>query len=575
MQLGTTQTTRAWQQNRQLMGMLVLLLTISLAAYAPYLEHQRSNGRYRTLQYSSARPGRHTFYPTATSINDSTPLSTFLRQRIGRLPPDDFLWVTLLDANYLRQGGTDLTLFLQRLSDGTLPRAPGRVQPSTEISSIDVWSQQINDGDIDFDSEIYGKRRSHQDLLVICLDQACIDLCNERELFGYGGFYQPARQWPDKPPLMVTKLLALKEIAEAGYRSFFVEGDVWLRYDPYPFLPKYSETGFGVSFTYEGSSDVNVGVIISDGSSKAVELFRRAFDELINRVGQWDQGAMNRVLEITYANYTIGAHERKFGTPWGLGVHYLDRIRFVQFHLSYGIPAETALIHTTCVDDYPMRRTLAAAHGFTQDVDGYYSRPRRILSLDALAGDESSIQATLAVAVALAAQTGRDLLLPPTAMYVNASLHPHARNRDIWAVLPFHETEDEFNITVLEPRYLAHRPAHLQRPTRAYEPLTLTMQFYRQYSQILAALDSPVYESTEVVSLNPGGMPVSPFELLSDVPQTYKRLKICYGLWLVPGCEVACLRESVEAREERRVARERGEAWAFSKPVLYPRMAPA
>ncbi|GAA98903.1 uncharacterized protein L969DRAFT_538472 [Mixia osmundae IAM 14324] len=556
---------------RQL-GWYRLALLASVVAIALFTLHgerdeEEDHLPLQTVQYNSARPGRHLHLPTATGINDSLSLSTFLRQRIGKLPKDDYLWVTLLDATYLRQGGTDLTLFLQRLGDGTLPRAPGRVRPTTDVSSIDMYRAKIDDGDIDFDEALYNSPRGHQDLLVICLDQACVDLCNERNLFGYGGFYQPARQWPSKPPLMMTKLLAFKEIAEAGYRTLFVEGDVWLRYDPYPYLPKWTDEGFGISFPYEGSAEVNIGVIVSSGDNdKVAELWRRALDDMINRVGQWDQGAVNKVLELTYDNYTVGAHERKKATPWGLGVHFLDRFRFVQYHRGYGVPAEAVLLHTTCVDDYPIRRTLAATHGFTQDIDSYYSKPRKILSLDALTGTEAGLQGFLAIAVGLAADSGRDLLLPPTALYLNTSVQPNLRNRDIWAVLPIEETSQEYNVDILEPRYLSHAHTNSHRDT-----LVLDIQLRPTYTQLVDALNSPLYDAAGTVALSLGAMPTAPMFNWRDVPAQYKRLKLCYDLWRTPGCDISCLREPLEDRQARLAAKRRQEPWAMLKPVLYPK----
>ncbi|GAA94416.1 uncharacterized protein L969DRAFT_53420 [Mixia osmundae IAM 14324] len=523
----------------------------------------------RNTPYSSQRPDRPEVLPTATSINDTIPLRQFLHERIGELPKDDYLWLTMLDGSYLRKGGSDLALFLQRLADGTLPPASGRTKVTPDHSPLEMWKVPIDAGDTFYDAEMNAIARGHQDLLVLCTDQDCVDICNERGWFGYGGLIQPSQAYGSaKHPLMMTKLMAFNQISAAGYRFIFVEGDVWLRHDPFPYFPDLSPDGsHSVAFTFEGSADVNAGVILSGGGYRAAELWRRALENYINVPGQWEQGAINHVLELTYPNYTVGMHERKAATPWGLGVHYLDRHRFVQYHLSYGVAAESVLFHGTCIDDYEIRRIVAANHGFAQDVDGYYSQPRKILAVDALVGDTESLQATFAVIVGLAAESGRALLLPPTALYLNASTMPPVRNRDVWSVIPFEETAREYGVTLLEPRYLLHRQ---QYQTASSDLRLLDVRMRPSYAQLSKALLSPVYSDAEIVSLNMGTMPSRPFEHWQDVPQNFRRVRMCYDLWTTPGCAATCLREPFVAHCERPAAKRRGELWAMQKPRLYP-----
>lgn len=138
--------------------------------------------------------------------------------------------------------------------------------------------------------------------------------------------------------------------------------------------------------------------------------------------GWRDQAKINEALDASKRRQAASPDSVwRFESPSGLKVRVLRPDYFWGMHMGWLVPPETTLLHMTCCDP-PLKKLIAAQHGFTRDVDGYYSSPPAMLSWSgSLAGSQLDIAQHFRMLAALAIATARALVLP---MYGHLSAEP-------------------------------------------------------------------------------------------------------------------------------------------------------
>lgn len=134
------------------------------------------------------------------------------------------------------------------------------------------------------------------------------------------------------------------------------------------------------------------------------------------------------------------------------------------------IRARTAILHTSCADSQYLKFYLAGFYGHWSDINSYYSKPPRILSIPTLSGTQIELEMTIQLLLSLAKESDRALLLPAQATLVSRSteddgrsseLRPEigstvAHRRNIYSIYRLEQLERESGVKILEPNYVAH-----------------------------------------------------------------------------------------------------------------------
>lgn len=134
---------------------------------------------------------------TSSRVNDDPELklSGYLDKHFDKTSPTrPHIWITLSSDEWLDRGTTALQAFIDQMN----------------------WER----------ADFYGQVR-RTELVVLCLDQVCMDVARKKKMNAYGG-YQTTRPeqilvatWP--------KLAGVIDALEAGWDVFFVDSDVFFK----------------------------------------------------------------------------------------------------------------------------------------------------------------------------------------------------------------------------------------------------------------------------------------------------------------------------------------------------------
>lgn len=168
---------------------LVILVTPPKAGWSESLTSQGLGESWSSSSWSQARGGGNSLpkklevkgwdgpasIPSAVLEGETFP--EFLQKRLGAPDPGRPIWLTEADARYLKSAVPHLRNFLARLEAGTLPPATSKVHSTGE------WADQVQTV---LKPGMAGTGK--QDIVVICLDDECVKLCEEERLLCYGGY---------------------------------------------------------------------------------------------------------------------------------------------------------------------------------------------------------------------------------------------------------------------------------------------------------------------------------------------------------------------------------------------------
>lgn len=165
---------------------------------------------------------------------------------------------------------------------------------------------------------------------------------------------------------------------------------------------------------------------------------------------------------------------REFTALNGLRVHVLDPSVVYSWHFERDRPdwprhAAVAL-HLTCGDDEPTKVLVQKTLGFWADVEGYYSRPRRVLSFDHLGGTREEVAQAVRIGLAVARYTGRSVMPPSHVVFTDIREKEadgggasHIASLPSYSAFPWSHMEQQFGgqVGVVEADYTAHAARHL------------------------------------------------------------------------------------------------------------------
>ena len=155
---------------------------------------------------------------------------------------------------------------------------------------------------------------------------------------------------------------------------------------------------------------------------------------------------------------------RNFVASNGLRVHVVAPEIFRAYHFAYFLPQheseQSVFVHSTCADDNFLKVTIAKSMGYWPDLNGYYSRAARVLTVSHMTGTVEELAQQLRVLLSVAHYTGR-VFMPPEFMTVSrvaSNVVPGGVtvSRSFYSAFPVdhiaHATGDE----VVESDYVRH-----------------------------------------------------------------------------------------------------------------------
>lgn len=151
----------------------------------------------------------------------------------------------------------------------------------------------------------------------------------------------------------------------------------------------------------------------------------------------------------------------------GLRVHVLDSRLFRTYHQrkdAWVAHHDSLYLHMTCADDSWIKLFVAKSEGFWTDVDEYYSRPPRLLSINTLAGSPDDLVQQWRILVGAAYYSERALSLP--AYSAISGLREGTTIRDTYSTFPLSHVagsgkDSNLGVAIVESDYVTHATAHL------------------------------------------------------------------------------------------------------------------
>jgi len=165
---------------------------------------------------------------------------------------------------------------------------------------------------------------------------------------------------------------------------------------------------------------------------------------------------------------------REFVAKNGLRVHILDPSVVYSWHFERDRPDwarhRAVALHLTCGDDEPTKVFVQKTLGFWPDVDGYYSRPPRLVSFEHLGGTQSEVQQIVRVGLVLSHYSGRAVMPPSHVVFTDIREHEeegagdsHISSLPSYSAFPWPHMPLQFQdeVAVVEPGYATHAARHL------------------------------------------------------------------------------------------------------------------
>ncbi|GAA6050797.1 hypothetical protein JCM3770_001651 [Rhodotorula araucariae] len=415
--------------------LLILLHTILPSAAPPTAgSGERTGTRWtRLFSFGSRRVPRATL---AADLSFSDYLDAHFPHPKTR--PQPHLWITLADSLFARTGAANLHAFVQQLNDERRAK--------------------------------YGKRTRETRVITLCLDEACVDECARRGMYAYGGF---ERQRPEQ--ILRATWPKLASLIEGLPRRdlFFVDADVSLSQDPYPHMEPLMDRFDILAQENDAFEHFNTGWLWMRKGQVVADAWAKVLAMDMENVSR-DQFNFNSVLGTGPLRAHPGEEDDPYRRPLenefvaqnGLRVHVLNQRMFRVYHqrdVTYVSRHDSTLLHMTCADDAWVKLFVAKVEGFWGDVDGYYSSPPQLLSINHLTGPKENLVQLFRILLSLAHYSSRALSLPSHATILDMASSPLHETHSTFPLshLAAPGADSPLNVTVVEPAYVEHATAWL------------------------------------------------------------------------------------------------------------------
>ncbi|GAA6031693.1 hypothetical protein JCM8097_001937 [Rhodosporidiobolus ruineniae] len=348
------------------------------------------------------------------------------------------IWITLADQFFAETGAANLHHFVEQLN------AERRVK--------------------------YGGEKRETRLVVLCLDERCVETSARRGMYTYGGFESRRPEqilkatWPKLASLIET--LPHRDV-------FFVDSDVYFAQDPYPYMEPLMEEYDLVAQENDAAEHFNTGWMWIRSSETAADVWREVLKMDMLETSR-DQVNTNTILGTAQHRLHLDAPDPyacplkdSFVADNGLRVKVLDSRIFRTYHqrdVPYVPRHDSVYLHSTCCDDGYVKNWVAKEEGFWSDLDGYYTQPPPLLSIEHLSASQDDLKQLFRILVAAAHYTNRTLTLPPrsTVLSLPFSSSP-SPVRATYSTFPLAHLSSTpgLGVNVVESRYVEHATAHL------------------------------------------------------------------------------------------------------------------
>ncbi|GJN87480.1 hypothetical protein Rhopal_000429-T1 [Rhodotorula paludigena] len=443
------------------------------------------------------------------------------------------LWITLADSLFADTGAANLHTFVEQLNSERRTRYFG-------------WKPDTK-------------------LVVLCLDENCVQKCAERGMYAYGGYERTRPEqilratWP--------KIAAFMEILPS--RSlFFIDADVSFALDPYPHLEPLMKRFDILAQENDAFEHFNTGWMWLRKGHKVAEAWREVF-EMDMRSTSRDQYNFNDVLDSGPRRlHDEGDKGRRplksdFVAKNGLRVHVLDTRLFRVYHQrvnDYVARHDSMQLHMTCADDASVKLFVPKVEGFWSDVDAYYSRPPTLISVDVLSGTQADLAQLFRILLAAAHYSSRALILPESATVTDLLDSSPTAIRAAHSTFPLSQLampDSPLGVRVLEPRYVEHAAAHLlgksvldsarRREDGWWDGLGAGEQVRRLGKVVeLAKVVDLVFHSAPHVRLMNIDWPDAQHWRHYDLPEPVRQVKPCHKMEELQTCDNVCRFEGDE-----------------------------
>ncbi|BGP47753.1 hypothetical protein JCM10450v2_003618 [Rhodotorula kratochvilovae] len=510
------------------------------------------------------------FRPLApSSSNDpSVSLSSYLSSHFGPptlpLAKQPHVWLTMADALWARTGTAALHAFVERLNVERRARYGGRKGGVRDTK-----------------------------LVVMCLDEGCVEeVAKYTDAYGRdagGGYAYAGFKWNRPDKILSVPLPTPPFIEVLPHRDlFFIDSDVAFRYDPYPYMEPFMETRDLVAQENDSFDHFNTGWMWIRHSQAASHAWHEVLKMDLVKTSR-DQNNFNEVLGTALLRqHTDGGDPRRkpllsdFTAKNGLRVHVLDDNIFRSHHFEndrpYAARDQSVYLHMTCGDDTLTKVFVSKTQGFWSDIDGYYSNPPPLLTVDHLSGSQDDVEQLFKILLTAAHYTSRALLPPTHATFLDlpsSSPSTSHQTRRIYSSFPVPHIAEALHVPVVEPRYPAWAARELvggsvlgnasapggrlrqdvrwsaeewrrrwEKVAELGEVVELDMRHTRTLPALLSLLRSPAFSTARapVVKLINYDWPspsASSWRTWA-LPRAVEHVRTCDELEKLPGCDAIC-----------------------------------
>ncbi|GAA5855419.1 hypothetical protein JCM8547_007819 [Rhodosporidiobolus lusitaniae] len=370
---------------------------------------------------------------------------------------EDISFTDYLDAHFPVSSSGDEPYVWITLAD--------RLFAATGAANMDVFVRQLNE-----ERRVkYGGRKKETRLVTLCLDRECVEECDRRGMYAYGGFERTRPEqilkatWPKLASLIET--LPHRDV-------FFVDSDVFFAQDPYPHMEPLIAEGFDmIAQENRAWGHINTGWMYMRKGEKTAEVWKAVFDMDMAHTSR-DQYNANTFLGTSAGRLESddpysAKLKPNFTSSNGLKVHVLDDRLFRTYH-DQNIPHvsrhDSIYLHSTCCDDAWVKLFVAKEEGFWSDLDNYYSAPPQLISIDHLTPNQADLTQFFRVLLTVAHYTSRATILPPRITILDLPFSSLSAVRASYSTFPLSQLADpdsSLGVKVLESSYVEHATAHL------------------------------------------------------------------------------------------------------------------
>ncbi|KAI5481222.1 hypothetical protein MNV49_005657 [Pseudohyphozyma bogoriensis] len=528
------------------------------SALTPWLQRVLPNSIANGVLNLETVPYPTSSHPRTPAPGDSITFADYIATRLGshfaipaaRIP--SHLWISPATNASVRLSTPHLRGFVDSLDRKSITYLGDRAIRVSEGKKVE-------------DIEEKDARRK---LVTLCLDEGCMAFCrDDKEAYCFGGYQVAARLGGKKLERAreSVKLMAALDVMASGRRVFVIDGDVYFRDDPVPFMGALDDFDLQIPNSWT-THNTKAGFLFLNPTASVITLWRRLLE--LSQGGEDDAESrfwsnVNLLLDPTGShpqintappkqkNSTMGdanvfdesTHETGYGqaefvSPWagGMDVKVLSKSRFratsamLDGHaFSRTRDGRAAFFQCSACEDEIETNYIAGALGYHQSAVTYPARSKEspvpklpmMITSPSLNGTASELSYIMGLLLQVSQDTHRSFVPPLEGHIVTPQHHNRTSiilDRYIWRMFPVarwahggsHDLRStgggskKLEIDVLEPLYIQHAHEHLdniKQTDQVLETLYIDLSLQKSYKEFLHAVVRPFYSTARVITV--------------------------------------------------------------------------